>query len=265
MKIAVCIKQVPDTEARLRVNKHGPGSRRRTCRSSSTRATSTRSRRRSGSARRAAAARWWSSASAPSACARRCARRSPWAPRAPCTCTIPPSRGRRGGDRARARRGGRARAVRPRPHRLAVGRPRLGRHGLAGRRSTRLAARLAGDGRRGRGRRRVGSRRARDGERQERDLPPAAAGGARGPGRHQPPALRLAQGDHGGEEEGDRDALARRPRPGRRRRSAPPARASRSSGSTSRGRATGAQILEGDAASTASQLVEQLRAEARVL
>ena len=57
----------------------------------------------------------------------------------------------------------------------------------------------------------------------------APAGGARGPGRHQPSALRLAQGHHGGEEEGDRRAQ-RRPISGSTRatKSASPARASRS-------------------------------------
>ena len=48
-------------------------------------------------------------------------------------------------------------------------------------------------------------------------------------------------------------------------RPAPPARASRSLRWPSRGSGTGAQILEGDAASTAAQLVELLRNEARVL
>src|SRR4029077_20672148 len=47
----------------------------------------------------------------------------------------------------------------------------------------------------------------------ERDRAAAAARGARDPGRHQPPALRLAQGDHGGEEEGDRGEDGRRSGP----------------------------------------------------
>ncbi len=62
-----------------------------------------------------------------------------------------------------------ARGVRPGAHRLAVGRRGLRRHRLGARRPPRLAARLAGDGGRARRGPEGGPRDARDGERHERD------------------------------------------------------------------------------------------------
>ena len=142
---------------------------------------------------------------------------------------------------------------------------RLRRHRLGARRPPRLAPRLAGDGRRagGGGQDRQGD--PRDGERHERDLARAAAGRAGDPGRHQPPALRLAQGDHGGQEEGDRQRPPGRPGARRRARWAPRARGWRSSRSPSPRAAPGAQMLEGDAKAAAAALVDKLRKEARVL
>jgi hypothetical protein len=120
-------------------------------------------------------------------------------------------------------------ALRPGAHRLAVGRPvGYGATGsvVAGQLGWPHAWLVMGVESKTAASRQGG---ARDGERQERDPPPAAAGGARGAGRDQPPALRLAQGDHGGQAQADRPG-ERRPTSGSTlARSAPPARGSRSS------------------------------------
>ena len=83
----------------------------------------------------------------------------------------------------------------------------------------------------------------------------AAAGGADDPERHQPAALRDAQGHHGGEEEGDPQG---RGAAGARRRDR------RSSASTCRRKAKKTQIIGGSPAEAAKELVRRLREEARV-
>ena len=104
----------------------------------------------------------------------------------------------------------------------------------------------------------------RDGERQERDLPPAAAGGARGPGGDQPSALRLAQGDHGRQAQAARRGGGGRPRPRSRGGGAAGSRLEVLSVALPAG-GEGAQMIAGDAATAARTLVEKLRQEARVL
>ena len=89
MKIAVCVKQVPDATVSKKID---PGTKRldRSGEAALTRPTSTRSKRRSGS-RRARAARWCSCRSALRRRSSRCARRSRWARTAPCSSpTRPP-------------------------------------------------------------------------------------------------------------------------------------------------------------------------------
>ena len=119
-------------------------------------------------------------------------------------------------DERAPREGARARAARPRPLRPAV--VRLGRRRALGR--GRRAAEPPRDlpGRRADARRRLADRQAADRVRLRRD-PRAAAGRRRGRRLDQRAALPVAEGDHGREVEAAGDALARRPR--RRRRSVP--------------------------------------------
>ena len=84
----------------------------------------------------------------------------------------------------------------------------------------------------------------------------AAAGAADDPERHQPAALRDAEGHHGGEEEGDQEGR-RRPR-----RVAAPASASALYAPQ---KAKQTVMIGGSAAEAAKELVTRLREEARVL
>ena len=83
----------------------------------------------------------------------------------------------------------------------------------------------------------------------------AAAGGADDPERHQPAALRDAQGDHGGEEEGDPQ--------GRAAAGAASARKQKivSLYVPEKGKKT--QMIDGSPAEAAKELVRRLREEAR--
>ena len=104
-----------------------------------------------------------------------------------------------------------------------------------------------------------GRRAAREARARRRLVPvgrDAAAGAADDPERHQPAALRDAQGHHGGEEEGDPEGRAAAGRRGR---------ASRSSRSTSPEKAKKTQMIAGSPAEAAKELVRRLREEARVI
>ena len=117
-------------------------------------------------------------------------------------------------DEPAARGGAREGGRRPRPVRPA-GLRRRRRRPLGGcRRAPRPAGRLAGDG--ARGRRRLRPREAADGVRL-RHARGAAARGRRRERRDQRAALPVAQGDHGREEEAAGRPLARRARRRRRR------------------------------------------------
>ena len=104
-----------------------------------------------------------------------------------------------------------------------------------------------------------GGRHARQARARRRLVPvdrDAAAGAADDPERHQPAALRHAQGHHGGEEEGDPEGARCRPACSRRSRS--------SRWRCRRGRKQ-TQMIAGSPAEAAKELVRRLREEARAL
>ena len=195
MKVAICVKEVPEAAAPRRIDPQTQAPRAlRRARPQPVR----RARDRGGAPparRRAAAARSSSCRWGPSGPPRRCAARSRSAPTA--RCSSPTTRSP-GSDLLATTRVlaavDRARAARPRPPRPAgggVGRRRpLGR----ARGAARAALRLAGDGAHDRRRHRAGE--APDGVRLRHDRD-AASRRHRGLGRDQRAPLPVAQGDHG--------------------------------------------------------------------
>ena len=215
VKIAVCVKQVPEAAAAKRIDPGTSGST-AAARPGSTPSTRTRSRRPCGSRRRTRRRRGRARLDGPGAGARGAAQGAGDGrrPRA--------ARHRRRGRRLRSRRhelrargGARARTARPRPLRPAGVRLRRRRALGRRRRAPAAAARLAGG--RARARRRQGAREAADRVRLRPDRG-AAPGGRRRLGRDQRAALPVAEGDHGREVEAAGDALARRSRARRRAR-----------------------------------------------
>ena len=158
-----------------------------------------------------------------------------------------------------------ARELRPRAHRLAVGRRGLRRHRLGARRPSRLAPRLAGDGGRARGGERERQGDPRDGERRQRGVRvqlPAVLEIQAGINH---PRYASLKGIMAAKKKEIADRDAGRPRARRRAGGGGGVAAGDRLGEPSRSRARGRRCSQGDAKTAAAALVEKLQKEARVL